>query len=230
MHKPSSTTLYCFSPPVMLATFAIEILLALYTLLHMRRSRASAVIIATLACLAIFQLAEYQTCGADNSKEAWSRLGFVAITLLPPLGVHLATILTKTKGRLLTIISYAASAIFIAIFALAPAPIYSSVCGGNYVIFHLNGSLGWWYGAYYYLLIFTCLMIAAGATFGKAPRSKTARRWFIFGVLVFLLPTATVNVYYPQTVAGIPSIMCGFALMYALVLGLKIAPMTSRQK
>lgn len=231
MAKPKTTTLYCFSPPVMIATFAVEIALAVFVWLRRRHTGANMVIFATLLCLALFQAAEYQTCGAtDSSKLIWSRIGFVAITLLPPLGVDLIARIGKKAHRLAIGVSYSLAFVFIAIFTLAPQAINAAVCGGNYIIFHLQDGLGWWYGGYYYGVILLSLMLAAQhGEEAKDKRTARAVRWFIGGVLAFLVPTATVNAFYPETIAGIPSIMCGFAALYALVLALRISPLISKK-
>ena len=52
----------------------------------------------------------------------------------------------------------------------------------------------------------------------------------MFGYLVFLIPTATVNYIKPETRAGIPSIMCGFAVFFALILAFKILPLAAKKK
>lgn len=51
-----------------------------------------------------------------------------------------------------------------------------------------------------------------------------------FGLLSFVLPTGIVNALHPETIHGIPSIMCGFAVIYALVLVFGITPRILKQK
>jgi hypothetical protein len=46
----------------------------------------------------------------------------------------------------------------------------------------------------------------------------------VLAYLSLLVPTTTVNLINPETVRGIPSIMCGFAVIFALILGLYILP------
>jgi len=46
----------------------------------------------------------------------------------------------------------------------------------------------------------------------------------VLGYLVFLIPTALANSVKPETRRGIPSIMCGFAVLYAIILALYILP------
>jgi hypothetical protein len=51
----------------------------------------------------------------------------------------------------------------------------------------------------------------------------------VFGWLSFLLPTGIVNALNPQSISGIPSVMCGFAVIYAIVLVFGILPMATKK-
>ena len=62
MDKFRKPKLYCFSPPVMIATFVIEVSLAIYTLWRYKLNPVTRLTVALLVCLAIFQLAEYNVC------------------------------------------------------------------------------------------------------------------------------------------------------------------------
>ena len=53
---------------------------------------------------------------------------------------------------------------------------------------------------------------------------KPALFSLITGYLLFIVPTTTLNIIDPATISGIPSIMCGFAVILAFVLTLKVAP------
>ena len=85
--------LYCFSPPIMVATFILEVAFAIYTIARYKLTPVSRLAVAILIGLAVFQLAEFNVCegafGVDSLT--WARIGHVAITLLPPLGIQLAT-------------------------------------------------------------------------------------------------------------------------------------------
>ena len=95
--KNSRSTFFCFSPAVMLFTLLTEFLFAIYVILTSRRWRPSTfLIVALLVCLGIFQLAEFQVCGGARTV-AWMRVGYVGITLLPALGLHLVSLVTKHR-------------------------------------------------------------------------------------------------------------------------------------
>jgi hypothetical protein len=78
--QKNQTTLYCFSPPVMLATVIVETALALWTLFKYRKGSFGKIAVAILLLLAAFQISEYQVCGNHNA-QIWSRFGLVAVTL-----------------------------------------------------------------------------------------------------------------------------------------------------
>ena len=109
-----SLTLYCFSPAVMIATFVIEICAAFYTLIKYRSTVSSKLIVSLLGFLAIFQLAEYMVCvGALGfSSLQWAKLGYVAITILPPLALHLGMTIAKRKNIHLLTAAYGSSLAF----------------------------------------------------------------------------------------------------------------------
>lgn len=44
------------------------------------------------------------------------------------------------------------------------------------------------------------------------------------GYVLFMAPTTFVNIIDPSTIIGIPSIMCGFAVLMAVALAGKVLP------
>lgn len=227
-----SQTLYCFSPPVMIATFVIECVLFVWAGLRYKTSQTLRLAMAMLFFLATFQLAEYFVCGGLGVDAAtWSRVGYIAITTLPPLGLHLITTIAGYKRRLPIIVAYMLGLMWISVFGFGEAAFTGHQCAGNYVIFQLRAGVGGWYFAYYYALLFAGLILAA-STAGSTPRVKTRQALYgmIVGYLVFLVPTTVINTLNPATLVGIPSIMCGFAVLYALILFFYVLPRVSRQR
>lgn len=223
---------FCFSPPVMIATFAIEIVLLLATLFTRKLNRVTQLICAALFSLAFFQLCEYFVCGGLGVNAAlWSRLGFIAITTLPPLGIHIIHQIAGKKSTWKVWIAYALMAGFIALFGFSENAFTNHQCVSNYVIFNLHAGVGYVYSAYYYGLLLFGIYLAM--QFGKASKKKPQREALyamIIGYLVFLLPTAIANTLNPETMAGIPSIMCGFAVIFALILFGVVLPRVSQRR
>lgn len=194
-------------------------------------STLTRIISATLLCLATFQLAEFNVCeGGAGLGSFYSRIGFVAITLLPPLGIHLVQAISGRGPKWLPWLAYASSLIYIVTFAFNSSAFESHVCAGNYAIFQLMPNLGGLFFAYYYfwLILAICMCLYFGVTGPQKVREALALQ--AFGLLSFVLPTGIVNALHPETIHGIPSIMCGFAVMYAIVLAFGVIPRVLKQK
>lgn len=229
MQKPKG--LFCFSPEVMLGTFVIEIFLALYTIIRYKMTTISRLAVATFVSLAVFQLAEFQVCAA-----AWfdpmlaSRIGYVAITLLPALGIHFIYAIAGKTNRLRIGAGYLIAAVFSIFFLTAGDALTGNVCQGNYVIFDVAPGSIWAYTLYYYGFLVAgvalCLQFARNAK----PHVRSALGWFAAGYLAFMVPTTVVNIVDPSTIQGIPSIMCGFAVLFALALAIKVLPQIAKKR
>jgi hypothetical protein len=220
----------CFSPPVMIATFVIEICLALFALFRYKRSLLTGLSIALFVCLAVFQLAEYFVCGgAGYSAMVWSRIGYASITMLPPLGVHIAYVLGGEKKRPQMWALYMLAAAFIAYFIFAGNAFTGSFCTGNYVIFQMQPWAVTAYTWYYYGLLLLTVAISL-ITAKYRPEKRNTLYWFIGGYAAFILPVVAVNIVNPETVSGIPSIMCGFAVLLAIIFATKVLPVAAVKK
>ncbi len=220
-------TLLCFSPPVMVATIIIELGFALLVLARYALTSARRIIIAILICLAAFQLAEFNVCGASPSQLIWSRIGYVFITLLPPLGLHLILKLRSRRQPVLIGAGYTVAIGFAAAFVFLPSSLNAGVCTGNYVIFLLAQPLSTLYGLYYSSLVGLGLVLSLIPVGSHNSRQAAALRWTAIGYLAFSAPTLIINYLLPTIHLGIPSIMCGFAVIFAIILGLRVAPLAT---
>ncbi len=211
----------------MIATFAIEIALAVYVTWRYKLNNITKLAVATLFFLAVFQLAEYNVCEGSFGIDSlsWARLGYVAITMLPPLGFHLATRIAGEKRYGMVTAAYASAAAFGAFFAFSGVGITAHQCLGNYVIFKIFPEAAPIYTAYYYgwLILGTvyCMYMARQA---KKSNIAASLRALAIGYIAFIAPTTLVNIIDPATIAGIPSIMCGFAVMLAVMLAGEVLP------
>ena len=237
MHKRNAGQFNCFSPPIMLVTLLIEFSLAVYTVWRYKLDVTGRLVLAMLVSLATFQLAEYQVCTSYGfNAEQWSRLGYVAITLLPALGLHLLYVLMRKSERKLVLTAYFTMAAFVGYFLTYSAAFVGYKCTGNYVIFQIGVGPAVAYGLYYYAWLGTALLLGlrwtkAKAKVGKKQRlSIQATYGLLIGYLVFLVPTAVANSVKPETRRGIPSIMCGFAVLFALLLVLYMLPRVGQRR
>ncbi|MDR2336838.1 MAG: hypothetical protein LBE03_01915 [Candidatus Nomurabacteria bacterium] len=218
--------LYCFSPLAMLITFVIEFAGATYALIRYKMNRVGQMVVALLGFLGLFQVAEYMICEKIGGVE-WSRIGFFATTVLPPLGLTLGLSITEVKNRFVALLKplmWVACGLFSFYVLFWQNAITSEVCSGNYVIFHTS-EIMWLYSVYYFLLLGTGLL--GGIYLIKVTKDKRKKKSLlalVLGTLAFLVPTVIVNLISHETVAAIPSIMCGFAVILALVLIFIILP------
>ena len=224
MFHRKRTTFFCFSPPVMIITFLIEFSLMAYALWRYKFTTLTKLSAALLFFLSLFQLAEFQVCQGLFGAIEWSNVGFVAITLLPPLGMHAIYTIAK-KRSLMVWAAYTSSALFATYFAFANQSITGHECLGNYVIFQVNANMTMLYGIYYWgWVVFGMVMAAMLAKDIRNKRQKQALYGFSAGYAVFLIPTTVANLVNNTTIRGIPSIMCGFAVLFALILGFYVLP------
>lgn len=229
MIRYSKNTLYCFSPPVMIATFAIELGLLLYTLWRYKLTPLTRLVAVTLILLATFQFAEYHVCQGHQSS-LFSRVGFVAITFLPPLGWHMVQMISGRLPQWSVWLAYTNAAVFALIFSLHSAAFTSSACAGNYAVFQLAPNLGGLYFAYYYFWLTLGLILCMYFGISASRRIREALTMQALGYLSFILPTGIVNALHPETIEGIPSVMCGFAVIYAVLLVFGVAPRVLTEK
>lgn len=223
--KPGS--FYCFSPPVMLATFAIEIFLAAYAIYRYRSDKIAKITISILVLLAVFQLAEYNVCEGAFGLDSltWSRLGYVCITFLPALGIHALLTIAKRSSPILLAGVYALATAFAIFFLTVGHGLTSSVCNGNYVIFEVNPQINTLYMLYYYgLEVLAVFMTWSLAQKTKVKKTRNALYGLMVGYLCLLIPTTTVNIIDPETIRGIPSIMCGFAILLSILIITVVLP------
>lgn len=223
---------FCFSPPVMIATIILELGFLAYVIFRYKMSAATRLVAAVLFFLAVFQVAEYFVCGGiGGSNATWSKIGFVSITLLPPLGIHLLHVIAGKRWSALHGAAYGMAAAWIVVFILSERIFAGHVCAGNYVIFQIKPVIAYLYTAYYYLWLFvgTYLCIKFAEVI-KNKKTKKALTLFGFGYLTLLVPTTLANLVNPTTIDGIPSIMCGFAIILAAILTFGVLPLVAKSR
>lgn len=230
MKSTRSTVLLCFSPPVMLATFMIEVAFAFYVIWRYKMTNITRLVTAILVCLATFQAAEYMVCGGLGMQAGtWSRVGYSAISLLPPLGIHLTLAIAKKKNPLLLAAAYGSAAAFIAYYTVATGAISGQTCYANYAVFDVYAASSVPYALFYYGWLMMTVWLAV--RYSRATKHQTrALRALALGYSAFLIPTSAINLIDPSTISGIPSIMCGFAVILAFILVGKVAPESISQK
>lgn len=212
----------------MLLTFLFEFGAALYVLWRYKMETLTRLIMAMLLALGTFQLAEYMICGGLGLHTTeWSRLGYISITLLPAFGVHLLATIAGKKVPWLIYSAYASMILFALYFALTPGVINDHECRPNYAVFSLDQMSTMLYAIYYYGWLVVTVILAL--LWSRKNKSALALRAMSVGYLLFMVPTVTITLIHPSTTSGIPSIMCGFAVLLAIVFVTVVLP-NSRAK
>ncbi len=188
----------------MVATCIIEVALFIYTVTRYKLTVFTRLAVVTLALLALFQLCEFHVCRSGWIAGTWSRVGFMAITLLPPIGIHIIRNITGRGWRVLTWIAYATGAIFAGVLGFSKTAFVGHVCAGNYAIFQLVPRLGGLYFGYYYSWLFIGIVLSLYFSIKARPLIREALILQAMGFLIFVLPTGVVNDLKPQTISGIP--------------------------
>lgn len=212
----------------MLATFLFELISAIYIVWRYHLNARSRLIVAVLLCLATFQASEYLLCGGFGVHAGlWSKIGHSSIALLPALGVHLIYNISQKTGRYVVWAAYLCASVFVIYFAFLTQFISGATCYSNYAVFDTtSGAVPTFiYGLYYYgwLLYGVAISIIEAKKITNR-RIKVALYSLAIGYASFIIPTTIANIIDPATIAGIPSIMCGFAVALAFVLVSSVAP------
>jgi hypothetical protein len=224
MFKKYQNKLYCFSPPVMLATFLIEFGIAFYALWRYKMNKVGRLIVITLFALGIFQLSEYLLCGGLGlTNVEWARVGYIAITLLPALGLHIIVTTADKKMPVLIGAAYTCCAIFCGFYLFHDSSVTLQTCLPNYAVFSAYKAISVPFSIYYFtwIVIGICLSLYWSK---KMPKQRKILQSMVIGYLVFLVPTATANILNPSTISGIPSIMCGFAVLLVFIILAEVLP------
>jgi hypothetical protein len=214
----------------MLATFIFEFGAAFYTIWRYKMTTVSRLAFIILLALGTFQLTEYMICGGLGwTHVEWARLGYGAITLLPALGIHMVVTLAKKKLPILVGFAYLTCLAFLMFFLFADGAVTAEACYSNYAVFNSQKFGAWPFAYYYYgwLLVGTMLALEWSK---QLPKRKKALTGMAVGYLAFILPTTLFNIVDPSTVSGIPSIMCGFAVLFALTLVFRVLPNSTKRR
>ncbi|MEI7741381.1 MAG: hypothetical protein WCJ29_02650 [bacterium] len=219
-NKTRGTTLFCFSPPVILATFLIELGLGIWAFIKYRSSRLGKLAIVLLFLLSFVQLTEWMICKSGPNSN-WTQLNFLGTLFLPVITIDFIGTFLKRRG--FQIAWYSIAAAFAIIIIFSPGIFRGGVCTGRFVALETRSQafdLG--YGIYYISSLFygigLCLME------WKNPKNRQALGWILGGYAVFIIPTLFVYIFTSITQAAFPSILCGFAILLALILAGKILP------
>lgn len=212
----------------MMGTFIIEAALALWVVARYRLDTFGRMATSILLLLATFQAVEYSICEISTDR-IFAVIGYIAITWLPAIALHLA--IKLSRGPFIGAVpGYLLAALWTGLFVLYPSIIQTVSCSGNYTVLSLTDPYAVLYGFYYYGLLVAGLVISIFGRTKSPVDMRQARGWLALSYLLMMVPTYAVNTLNPETVRAIPSIMCGFAVTFAIILALRIMPLVGTKR
>lgn len=217
------SVVYCFTPLAVLVTFLVEFCLSIYVFFKYRKTVFGQVVASLLLCLSLFQLAEYVVCTTDLDSYYWMRMGYVSITLLPALGLHLVKIINHQKNTYVNWVADILAVLLSGIILFSKESIYGFACTGKFVIFELNTILREVHGVFYG--VFLVLAILMMIKHIRSNHNRIINAWLLSGYLVFIVPSVVLAFVARIYHQGLASIMCGFAIILAVILVWKIVPL-----
>lgn len=222
--RPKETqgiTFFCFTPLVSLSTFIIEFAFAVYVLTKYKPTLFSKLCTAVLICLGLFQLSEFLICKTPYVDFS-IKLGYVAITLLPALGLHIISTLTR-RWKIAAVISYVFAFLLILAIIFVPKAAILSTCNPNYVSYTANPIFSVFHWLFYVTSMATGVILLTYAII-KHIGDKKQETWMIISYFVFIIPSLIL--FYTNVIAqtALPSVMCGFAVITACIFVFIIVP------
>lgn len=219
------STFFCFTPLVSLATFLIELTLAIYVIHRYGFNKVSRIAAGILLLLGVFQLAEYMICMGGN-PQLWSKIGTSSIAILPVMALHLVTLLTRKSKWTET--GYFFGALIVGAIFFLEVPILPE-CTGKFVALKFTTTFDLIFNVYYAIFLFIALEMIV-RTWRSHKGKNSGLFWALMIYASFLVPTALVYIFIATARTGVPSIMCGFAVIGAIILVFKELPLVFGKK
>ena len=214
----------CFTPFVSGSVAALEWIFATLILLRFRKSKVTPYVISLLYLLGAYQFTELMLCVTGNA-ELWVRVGFVAYSFLPVIGVHFVLVMVDSAWQRFAKFLYAIPVAFSAAAMLSPNFVEEGVCNSIFVTARTmffqpreNPLVAMMYGGYYYLFILISVVIVLFSY--PKERNRMKRIYYAMGIFGLSLITISPFIFIillPAYGLRLPSIFCEFALAFAII-------------
>lgn len=218
-----------YSPILAVATAGFEILVAGWAMATRFRAKSRGVVGTTgaiLLLLAGYQLAEVAICADVAAAGFLPRLAFLVVTWLPPLGLLLVAQLrrpssltvNRTTGAML-----AAAAGIVVWIAVDRSFATASVCNAVYARYAHAMPRFVIYAWFYWLGLAGMILFSGhGAVRDQGPRRRQQLGFIFAGTTGFVGLSIASSWFVPAARGALPSVMCHFALLLAVCLGLLV--------
>ena len=215
-----------YSPALSILTAALEFGLAVWAFRSPGRRNILWTTGLLLLVLAGYQVAEVFIC-AQPSQRFLAALAFVDIVWLPPLGLWLLVLCTGTQKQLLIRLTQSTFVMAggLAIWVLVDDSfVVGAVCQTVLATYEHGTPFHHIYGVFYELclgIMVVSAMLSAAKLEDRIARAHCAD--IQLGVLAFMIPALFTQVFWKGLDPSLPSIMCHYAIILALLLGRLVA-------
>ena len=215
----------CYNPTVSITTAAVEWILGAIIPFKYPKNRTRFFSSALMFFLGLYQFTEFMFC-KTNQADLWMRIGFMAYSVLPAIGLHTTLYYFKIKFNLFWI--YIIPAIYIIGAGMAKTFIVEGKCHDIFVtarnifsnvISPFSSVRFGIYSAYYFIFILISCIIGIRA-YMKEKNQRKQKALLAFPTAVFLMsfPTFILTVLFPALNVQFPSVLCHFGLLLALMI------------
>jgi len=215
----------CYNPTISLTTAIIEWTLAIIIPWKYPKNRIRFFSSALMFFLGLYQFTEFMFC-KTNQADLWMRIGFMAYSLLPAIGLHATLYYFKIKINIFWL--YVIPVAYIIGAAMTTNFITESKCHDIFVtarnIFSridspLTSLRFGIFTAYYFIFILLVCIIGICA-YLKETNHKKQRVLLAFptAVIIMSFPTFILIILFPALNMQFPSVLCHFGLLFALTI------------
>ena len=216
---------------VSLIFFGIELAILIVVIIFNRDHPHFWEIVALLALLQLYQLSEFLVCIGINTSLI-SRIGFVVITFLPPVGYFLCTRVVKWRFPDYWL-GFALALAFSVFFLYETSSVDIVDCNPFFATYKSTGSITLGFGddtydlrisvlysAFYFgSLLYSIWFLVEHLIWGKDKIENKYAVILLIGFLAFMLPMLLMVIISPTEYAiAVASILCKYALLLAITL------------
>ena len=211
-----------YSPILAVVTAAFEIVVAVWALRGPGERKIVRTTSAILLLLAAYQIAEVAICANVTAAGFTPRLAFIIVTWLPALGLLLIAQLSRPRSRVFTGSAYGllAAAAGIVVWIVVDRSFASaSVCNAVYARYTHTMPRFLVYAWFYCLGLLGMIVFSGyGAMRCRDPRRQRQLLAVFVGTVAFVALALATSRFVPPARGALPSIMCHYALLFAVAL------------
>jgi len=206
----------------------LEIVLLINLLIFAEKNRFNIIAIVMIAVLAGYQSLEFLMCQMGYQNSVFPYIAYIDISFLPPLNLLLVLVLTHSLNNFTRILNRWRYLIFLPVisfivyYTLVISQFKVTSCAVLYATYHYpSGEL---FGFFYYLpILISIILLILNIKKEDDHKLKLISKLLLTGAIFISLPVVLGFILIfagsYQLISAIESIMCKFAVVYAVLIG-----------